>query len=736
MMAAVQGPSAAIAGRGRYPGHPSVAQLVGGPTAGEAGAPRILLADDDPRLLASLSKLLRIHGLEVDTVEGGTQALSRLTVEPFDLLLLDLRMPAVSGHDVMKEMAARGIDTMTIVVSGEGSFDDLSQALRGGAYDYIKKPYSADELLQTVSNALQKKRLEDHNRAMQAQLLESERLHRFVVDHSPDIIFMLDAAGNFCFLNSQVQRLLGYRPQELLGRHVTSIVATIPDQATVREMLAEVGVDTATSIAVVLQGIEAGEPQQRHFELALWRVGCDGSDYGTQYSIYGAGRDITQRVEAEALVTYQAYHDLITGLPNRALFKDRLGAALAQAARLKYRPIVMFIDIDNFKVVNDSLGHSVGDRLLALVAQRLQGCVRLGDTLSRFGGDEFTLLLPTAQSPAIGRKVANKILAALAQPFIVDGHELQLSASIGVSIYPDCGADMDTLIKNADAAMYRAKGDGKDGFRIFTAEINAGLERRLRLERDMRRALGTAQFEVLYQTQIDVPTGRVSGVEALLRWNHPVLGQLQPTEFIAVAEESRLIVDLELQTIRQACHDIGSLDPRNGVWRLSVNLSPLVAEREGFAAHLRAVLEEEGFPPELLDLELTENLLLSDRKAVLDNLRDLHALGVRIAIDDFGTGYSALAYLAKFPVATLKIDKSFTSGIELDKSASIVNAVVAMAHGLGLDVVAEGVEHAHQIEYLRGIRCDRIQGFLVGRPLPLEALRRVHAAQAAVEEVS
>lgn len=697
---------------------------------------RILLADDDPRLLDSVRRLLELYQHEVVIAAGGAEAIEELRTGHYDLLLLDLRMPRVSGHDVMEYMAKGGIDTMTIVVSGESSLDDMARALRRGAYDYLKKPYAPEELLATVNNALRKKQLEDRNQQMRNQLDRSEKLHRFIVNNSPDIIFILDEDGNFSFLNAKVETLLGYSRAELLGRHITSIVD--PEDREKASYFFDRPWHSSDTLRSMDLTLKPRDPSisKRHFELALWPV-HENDEFNGQsqrYRVYGTARDITDRKEAEAFVSFHAYHDLLTRLPNRSLFKDRLSMAIANASRSKARPAVMFIDLDRFKVINDSLGHTMGDRLLQAVARRLSGCIRQGDTLSRFGGDEFTLLLPDVQDPQLAVNVAEKVLEHLKQPFHLDGHDLYVGASIGIAVYPEGGTTIDAIIKNADIAMYRVKNTGRDGYQIFNREMNAGMTQRLALEQDMRRALESNQFKIYYQPQVDTNTAELLGVEALLRWQHPTLGELQPSTFIPIAEDSRLIVELDRITLQRACRQIGSLQ-RHG-WpklRLSVNLSPLLMERGDFVDVVLGTLEKEGLEPERLELEITEGLLMNDRQEVIDKLRRLHAAGINIAIDDFGTGYSSLGYLQKLPVTTLKIDRSFIHDINSVEETCIVNAIVAMAQGLKLRVVAEGVERESQLHYLRAIQCPVAQGYLFGKARPLgEVLARYQRQNAAM----
>ncbi|HSM28778.1 MAG TPA: EAL domain-containing protein [Thioalkalivibrio sp.] len=689
--------------------------------------PKILLADDDPRLLQSLQQLLSMHDYDVEVALGGRQAITMLVQRQYDLLLLDLSMPEVDGHDVMRAMRERNITTMTIVVSGNTSIDGITTALRDGAYDYLKKPYVPEELLATVQNAVRKKRLEDSHHVIQGRLNRSERLHRLIVNHSPDIVYILDQKGCFSFLNTSVTKLLGYLPDELRGSSLLDILEA-DEQEKGRYFLEQARKPSNESrmLQVALRPRVPGR-SKRYFELVIWPMQEDEQPYEdrVRFHTYGTARDVTERVEAEAFISFQAYHDLLTRLPNRALFKDRLSIALTQAEREGHQLAVMFIDLDRFKVINDSMGHTIGDRVLQAVSERLLSCVRKGDTLCRFGGDEFTLLLPEVRDLESAAQVANKILASVRVPFNLEGHEIFLGASIGIAMFPAAGATLDSLIKNADIAMYRVKNTGRDGFHLFTPDMEGGTHR-LQLEQDMHRGLANHEFAVVYQAQIQAGSGKWIGVEALSRWDHPKLGRLEPSEFISIAEESRLIVGLDRKTLVQAVSDLSRYRQEYGTdLRLSVNVSPIAISREDFVDSVLDTLAEKNFPTRLLEIEITESLLLSDRQDVIEKLNRLSEAGIRIAIDDFGTGYSSLSYLQKLPIDTLKIDRSFTRHLRgREDGACIVNAIVAMAQGLNMGIVVEGVETLAQLEHLRAVGCTVIQGFLYGEPNTLEQVRK------------
>lgn len=689
----------------------------------------ILLCDDEERLLDSLRDLLHLYGYSVETAVGGKQGVQKLASRKYDILLLDLKMPGMSGHDVMRWLKENQIQTTIIVVSGESSWNDISSALRHGAYDYIKKPYATEELTATINNAARKKLLEKTNRFITDKLNRSEKLHRFIVNNSPDIIYILDQKGKFSFLNSKVENLLGYQPDELTEQSILSLVDE-EDQEKARYFFERnlLRHKNTQTIELTLKA-KAPSREKRHFEISIWPISShEGNELFSdqlKYAVYGTARDITDRMEAEAFINFQAYHDLLTRLPNRALFKDRLGVAINHAQRNHSRLAVMFIDLDRFKVINDSLGHTMGDRLLQAVSQRLLQCIRNEDTLSRFGGDEFTLLLPSINDPEGAFQVAEKILESVKKPFHLQDHEIYVGASIGIAIYPESGDSMDSLIKNADIAMYRVKNTGKDGYQLYNQEMHSAASDRLRLEQDMYKALKKGEFEICYQPQVRTHDRKICGVEALIRWNHPRLGRLSPGDFIPVAEESRLIIEMDKHTLRHACRDIRQYHLKGMTdLKLSVNLSPLMLEKSDCVPAILEILQEEQFPAELLEMEITENILMSDSNDTLDKLIALTNHGIQLALDDFGTGYSSLAYLQKLPIQTLKIDRSFVHAINEGEEACIVNAIVSMAKGLRMSIIAEGVENKHQLQYLQDLGCDIVQGYLFGQASRIELLAK------------
>ncbi|MGF2736333.1 EAL domain-containing response regulator [Marinobacter sp. DUT-1] len=692
---------------------------------------RLLVVDDEPRLLSSLASLLSSQGYEVTEAEGGERACELIDQHSFDLALLDLRMPGVDGFDVMAELTDKQPDCGTIVVSGESSFAAVSRALRRGALDYIRKPFDPEELLATVESVINKQSLMRAHEHIQVRLEKSEALHRYIVNTSPDIVFMLDEEGHICFINSKVESLLGYQPEELCGQHFRQILDDRDvSKGTYALKGANITADNPRTLEVRLK-TRGSQQATRHFEITAfpidpqtWPHTGDSQIGATPKSAryYGTARDVTERKEAEAFINFQAYHDLLTRLPNRALFKDRLELAIAQARRGKEKLAVMFLDLDRFKVINDTLGHAMGDRLLQAVTQRLEKCLRKGDTLSRFGGDEFTLLLPAIHDNDDARQIARKLIRALQAPFQLGEHEVFVGVSIGIAVYPEAGENLDQLIQSADIAMYHVKGRGKDGYRFYSQTMSVDTANRLNLERDLRLALEREELRVFYQPQVCSRSNRIVGLEALVRWQHPERGLLYPGDFLPLAEETKLIVQLSEWVMDHAFRDVGDWI-RNGHadLRLAVNLSPTQVEHPRFVDNLVRRMTKQHFPPDNLEIEITENVIMSDLDQISHKLRELATVGVRIAIDDFGTGYSSLNYLHRLPIHTLKVDQSFVRAIRSgEDGACIVNAIVAMAHGLKLEIVAEGVETDEQLAYLRNLGCHQVQGFFYGPARPAE----------------
>jgi diguanylate cyclase (GGDEF)-like protein/PAS domain S-box-containing protein len=704
--------------------------------------PRLLLVDDEPRLLSSLYELLRDRDYQLVTATCGSEALAQLTRMQFDLVLLDLRLPDMSGHEIMDFMNGKGIDSDVIVMSGDVGIEAAIGALKRGAYDYLRKPYSREELLKTVENALAQRRLAVDNERIAQRLETSERMYRNLVDSSPDIIYTLNQEGQFTFVNDRAYQLLGFTREELLGKHY-SVLIHDEDLERARYVFNERGgerrVDERASRNVELRLKCKGNGIERTFSNTLMTmpmnaIGVHMPDQSRQEhcGIYGVARDITDRKRAEEVISYQAYHDILTDLPNRMLFKDRLGLAVIQAKRKLTELAVMFVDLDRFKLVNDTLGHVKGDELLQQAALRLKECLRKGDTLARQGGDEFTIVLPELRDRTDAKVIAEKFLESLQKPFDLDGHQVHISASIGIAVYPSDGETIDELLRHADIAMYQVKALGKNGHSFYHNSMLDMSHQKIALEQALRRALEQNELEMYYQPQIDVGTGRIIGAEGLMRWNHPQRGLLSAGEFLPFAEENGLMLPISDWMLGALCRDLLQWNAAGGeAIRLSLNLSPQYLDRGDFFEKMRGALTRYGISPAQIEVEITENICIRNPLYAIEQLNKLCQLGVSVAIDDFGTGYSSLSYLHRFPIHTIKIDQSFVKEIHDEQGHyPVILAIISIARGLGLHLVAEGVETEIQARYLQANGCTTMQGYLYHRPISLTTFIGVLQQQA------
>jgi diguanylate cyclase (GGDEF)-like protein/PAS domain S-box-containing protein len=705
-------------------------------------SPRLLLVDDEPRLLSSLCELLKDCGYQLVTAASGSETLEHLARLHFDLILLDLRLPDFGGHEIMDFIKTSGIDTKVIVVSGDSGIEAAIGSLKRGAYDYLRKPYTREELLKTVDNALQQRRLENENRSIAWQLGCSEKLYRYLVDSSPDIIYTLNQEGRFTFINDRAQQLLGFGPGELIGQHY-SVLVHDEDFERARYVFNERRVGERASRNVELRLKRRGGSEQDHiFEntlmtiafnsMGMYALGKEVSKHEF-FGTYGVARDITERKRAEALISYQAYHDILTDLPNRLLFKDRLGLAVIQARRNQTELAVMFVDLDRFKLVNDTLGHVKGDEVLQQVAVRLKDCLRRGDTLARLGGDEFTVVLPEMHGRQDAEIIADKFLEALRHPFSLDGNEVYLSASIGIAVYPADGESIDELLRRADIAMYHVKGQGKNGHSFYEPTMLDASYQKIALEQSLRRALEQGELEMFYQPQVDVQSGQIVGAEGLMRWNHPERGLLSAGDFLPFAEENGLMIPISEWMLGALCSDLVQRNAAGGeALKLAMNVSPNYLDRGDFFEKMQRTLAHYAISPSQIEVEITENICIRNPQHAIEQLNKLSQLGIRVAIDDFGTGYSSLAYLHRFPVHTIKIDQAFVREIQRENGHfPVVLAIISIARELGLKLVAEGVETATQANYLEQSGCTNMQGYYYYPPLSsdqfLELLREKRA---------
>ncbi len=567
---------------------------------------------------------------------------------------------------------------------------------------------------------------EDH--ALLCALRESEARFQDFADTAADLYWEMDAQLRFSRVSGKVRFLMGHEPEFVLGK-------------TREELYAGQPVERTPEFEAHLKLIRERKPFNDF--IASWRwddgtvryVSVSGKpmfdDDGRFLGYRGVSRDITDQKLAEERIRHQALYDHLTDLPNRSLVLDRLRQDILQAERSGSEVAVLFLDLDDFKKINDSLGHDTGDHLLIEVAGRLGRCLRSGDTVGRLGGDEFIVLLPQLSSPANAAGVAEKLLQTLSRPYRVQGRDLRISASIGIALSPQNGDNGSELLRKADAAMYQAKADGRNGYAFFTEELNRSVERRLAIEECMMSALERGEFRVLYQPKLALDSGRLVGVEALLRWNSPQLGEVSPVEFIPMAESNGQILAIGAFVLEQSLDFVAGWRRRHGEpLSVAVNLSPRQFRQEHLTETIDNALRQRALPPSALELEITEGVLLSGHDGVDRQLQAFSELGISLAMDDFGTGYSSLSYLREYPFDVLKIDRSFIGGIA-DSAAdrALVEAILAMAQRLGLKVVAEGVEQETQRAILRELGCDQAQGWLFGKAMPEQELMRRFAGQ-------
>ncbi len=547
-----------------------------------------------------------------------------------------------------------------------------------------------------------------------AALNRSEARLRTIMGSVTEAIVTFDRTGLIDSANPAAERLFETGSADLIGRRITDLlICDDGEPCGMPRLLAR-----ADGQSIEATG-KRGDGGRFPLELTINRASLEGKGY-----YVAALRDLTRQKEAQAVILHQATHDPLTGLPNRTLFNERLGEVLKHAQRCREMVAVAFLDLDRFKAINDSLGHAMGDALLVQLGERLRQAVRDEDTVARMGGDEFILILRGLRKPHDATIPARKILASLEAPMHLDGHELRITASLGISLYPIDAENRDTLLRHADMALYWAKSQGRNTFRLYDAALHSDTAERVRLENDLRHAVDDGALALVYQPQIEVATGRVVGFEALMRWKHPERGQVPPDQFIGLAEDCGLIGQIGIFLLDRTATDLRAWRRRDFVpGRLAINISPLQVRRGDLVGQIRRFLDQARLRPEQLELELTETALLEADRRSQRTIQALHRLGVSLALDDFGTGFSSLSNLQRFPVQRVKIDRAFIRNMtSRPRDATLARAIIGLAHELGMRVVAEGVENAVQLDMLHGFGCDEWQGFLRSRPIPAGAV--------------
>jgi len=709
-------------------------------------AQTILIVDDNPVNIGLVVDHLEDHGLQVTVAQGGEEALKRAEFVQPDLILLDVMMPGIDGFETCRRLKAGPLtrNIPVIFMTALADIHDKVSAFAAGGVDYVSKPFQVEELLARVKTHLElraaQKRMASQNlelqdeiaarRSAEAALRASELSYRRLFETANDGILLLDSVTEeVTDANPAFATMLGHKRSALLGRKLCELPAfdrVLASKSTIAELrqLKHIKYDDW-----VLE-TEAGSSVDVEVVANLYQA--DGSDI-----VQCNFRNISDRKEAEARIRYMALHDALTGLPNRILFADRLAIATAHARRDSKKVALLMLDLDHFKHINDSLGHHIGDQLLEAVAARLRACVRESDTAARLGGDEFVISLCDIASARDAEIVAEKVLTLLSETFPIETHDLHIGTSIGISLYPDDGEDSGSLLRAADTAMYHAKENGRGTFRFFTPELNAAAQRWHLLATDIRGACARGEFVLHYQPQVSIETSVITGLETLLRWNHPKEGLISPTLFIPLLEELNLMAEVGRWVLDTACR-------QNADWqaqgllpvRIAVNLSAQQFYRGDIVENVKGALKASGLDPRWLELELTESLTLDDTETPLHIMRDLKAIGVTLSLDDFGTGWSSLSYLRRFPLDRIKIDRSFMRDVTThSNTAAVVHSILSLARSLGLDCVAEGVETTDQLSYLQDELCSEIQGFLFSEALPADELPRLLRAAHRLKDI-
>lgn len=692
---------------------------------------RILVVDDEATARLLLRAALEGAGFEVSEAKDGEDALRQFRDQPSDMVMLDVEMPGINGYEVCARLrSALGNELPIVMVTGRDDFAAIERSFAVGATDFIAKPVNWDLIGHRVRYLFR-------NLQVLQDLHAASARNAAILNALPDSLLQID--GNGIVLDARLApQARGCQQLPRAGCHVSErLPGAIADQIRGASSKA-----LASGAPVTLEfALATGDGGKRHFEARL--AGTKGQE------ILCLLRDITDRKQSENKVYRLAYFDTLTQLPNRLSCSERLEREIRRARHQGEKLAVLFLDLDRFKNVNDTLGHGAGDLLLRGVAARLKQGVRPADLvarsdpweqeleLARLGGDEFTVIIPRLRGTRDALAVASRIRELMRRPFFLEGRQVILTTSIGIALFPDDGEDAATLLKHADTAMYHAKDQGRDNPQFYSASLTQEAMRRLTLESNLRLALERRQFSLVYQPQLDLASGRIRSLEALIRWRHPDQGLVSPMEFIPAAEDNGLVVAIGQWVLRAACRDAVRWRDAGTPLRVAVNLSAVQFRTPDLVADIGAILAETGLEAEWLELELTEGALMENTGTALSTLNALRQVGMRLALDDFGTGYSSLSYLKRLPLHKLKVDQSFVRGLPSDReSLAIVRAIVALAKTLGFSVIAEGVETLEQAQLVQSLECEMLQGYYVSKPVPAEDIPALLARHWAMETAS
>lgn len=683
---------------------------------------RLLIVEDSDTDAQLVLRELQRAGIALEARRADSAASFSGQLAEFDaqIILCDFSMPAFDGLSALDTARRMRPETPFIFVSGTIGEENAVRALKNGAADYVLKN-NLHRLPTAVERALEIARTRRAHQQAEEACRQSERRFRALIENSSDGLVLIDGQGSVLYSSPATARLLGYEAQEFHPGQLLELVH-VDDRPACRRQMQEAA--RKPGLGCPFQG------RVRHRN-STWRV-IDGTltDLTTDPAVKGYVvnfRDITERKQAEDRLSYIAQFDNLTGLPNRHLFHDRLAQTLAQARRNNAKVGLMFIDLDRFKTINDTLGHAAGDKLLAYAGKCFRKALRTGDIVGRIGGDEYAVVLHDLARPDDARVVAQKIASMLAVPLELGGQRISTSASIGIAIYPSDGESAEVLLQNADTAMYRAKQCGRNNHQFYLPEMNERVVERLELEIRLRSALQREEYVLHYQPKIDLGSGRVCGLEGLLRWNHPERGCIPPARFVPILEDTGLILSVGHWVLHTACQQAKQWQERlPRPVPVAVNLSPRQFHLRNLAQTVQRTLEEAGLEPALLELELTESVLMSDAEDAVRTLHALKDLGVHLTLDDFGTGYSSLAYLKRLPLDKLKIDRTFIQDTSTGRDGDAITvAIINLAHSLKLRVIAEGVETDAQLNFLREHGCDEIQGYYYSAAMPAEECEQV-----------